>query len=134
MLRKCISIGIGGSLGAICRFSLDSLLTASTTTSLPYGTLLINLLGCFALGFSLSLGLELLGLTNNIKLGLTTGFIGSFTTFSALEVQILQIINHGSLLAAFSYLFLSVALGYVLSCLGIKLGQVVPARRKDLIG
>jgi len=129
MLQKCFSVGIGGLLGAVCRFLLEKSLSHPLGyNSFPYATLLINLLGCFALGFLLSCGLELTKLHPNVKLALTTGFIGSFTTFSTLEVELLQSIQQSNLQAGFIYLLASLGLGFLLCCLGVKCAQLILAR------
>lgn len=126
MLKSCLCVGIGGFLGAISRYFLAIVFPAPAIYMIfPYKTLLANLLGCFALGFLLSLSLEALKLRPNIKLGLTTGFIGSLTTFATLEVELLQNIQQGFLIPALAYIILSLVLGYGISYLGIKLGEEV---------
>lgn len=128
MLKNCFCVGVGGFLGAISRYLLTLALPSNTNPTLfPYETLLVNLSGCFALGFLLSLSLKILKLHPNIKLGLTTGFIGSLTTFSTLEIELLQSIQQGLLIPALVYISLSLGLSYGISYLGIKLGEGVTA-------
>ena len=77
-------IGTGGFFGAISRFLLSS------AVATPFDTLIVNVLGSFALGV-LMFDTELLGYVNpRTRMGLGIGFLGSFTTFSTFAVQSYQ--------------------------------------------
>lgn len=79
-----VYIGVGGFLGAIARFALGQLIGTINQTAFPWGTLTINLLGSFVLGFFLTVALEQLSISAELRLGIATGFLGAFTTFSPL--------------------------------------------------
>ena len=82
-----IAVGVGGFLGAVARYYMSQKLNKTAEDRLPLGTLAVNLLGSFLLGFILSIGLKEIYI-----LLIGTGFIGALTTFSTLhkELFILQ--------------------------------------------
>ncbi|GGA36977.1 fluoride efflux transporter CrcB [Psychrobacillus lasiicapitis] len=82
-----LAVGAGGFLGAITRYYISQKLNKAESDRLPIGTLTVNLLGSFLLGFILSVGLK-----DIYTLLIGTGFLGAFTTFSTLhkELFILQ--------------------------------------------
>ena len=111
-----IYVGIGGFLGAISRWSLGSMLKKTLgDPSLPYPTLLINLIGCFAIGLAYAIW------ENNkvAQLFIIIGFLGGFTTFSTFGLELLTLIRAGSLGMATLYVSLSSCLGIFLVWLGM---------------
>ena len=89
-----IYVGIGGFLGAISRWSLGSMLKKTLgDPSFPYPTLLINLIGCFAIGLAYAIW------ENNkvAQLFIIIGFLGGFTTFSTFGLELLTLIRADSL-------------------------------------
>lgn len=79
-MDKVIFLIVGGSLGTLSRYGLGIVIARSWGTSFPWGTLVINLAGCFLIGLAFGLGeRSLLGPTG--RLAFTTGFLGAFTTF-----------------------------------------------------
>lgn len=90
-MKKYIYIGILGAFGAIARYVFEKapIIISSVSGPLslhlqifPINTLIINVLGCFALSFIIDLSFEKKHLSNALRLGITTGFLGAFTTFS----------------------------------------------------
>lgn len=117
-----IYVGVGGATGATLRVTISELFTY--TGSFPLATLLINLFGSFALGFLLT---STTCLSNRrIKLALTTGLLGSFTTFSAFGWETLKLLQDGLMQTALFYVSLSLAGGLLCSMFGIFL-----ARRRE---
>ena len=86
-LYYVLVVGIGGFLGAISRYYTSQMLNKDEVDCLPRGTLAVNLIGSFLLGYILSIGLK-----DIYILLIGTGFIGAFTTFSTLhkELVVLQ--------------------------------------------
>ena len=81
-MQKLVWIMAGGALGATARYLLAGLLQRGNPEGFPWGTMAVNILGCFAFGLIWSLAENHLRLTREAQLMALTGFIGAFTTFS----------------------------------------------------
>lgn len=137
-----LGIFLGGGAGAFCRFSLDSLIKKHWSHPLPVGTLTINMLGSFALGWltafmagalSLTWGSEA---TRAASLVIGTGFLGGFTTFSTAMVEAVSRVKVATspgakrsgergVLGALFLLFGQAVLCFVVAGLGLALGGAV---------
>lgn len=82
-MTKFILIGLGGALGAMARYGLQNIIQLRTGLLFPLGTLIVNLIGCFFIGFVMELAEIRSELNPQIRLFLTVGLLGGFTTFSA---------------------------------------------------
>ncbi|NDI33525.1 fluoride efflux transporter CrcB [Chengkuizengella sediminis] len=115
-------IGLAGFIGANLRFMI-SVLTYSSDYFFPTGTLLCNYIGCFALGwFSQYIGTSQLSL--KMKTAISTGLIGSFTTFSAFSVETISLLQDGKMFIAFIYIMISFIGGSLFAWIGYKIGRV----------
>lgn len=121
-MRKYIYIGIGAFLGAALRFWAQAI-PIGESFHVYFGTLLINIAGCFLLALILTAAFEVWELDPSIRLGLTTGFLGAFTTFSALCKQTTELLFRGDYYLAAAYLTLCAMLG-----LGAVYAGVIAAR------
>src|SRR5690606_486125 len=104
---------IGGFFGAICRFSLGELI--HTNNGFPLTTILINLSGCFILGWFLTYVSLNKKIRPEFTLIIGTGFIGSFTTFSTFSVETLNLFHEGLVFMAVIYVLTSTGLGILLA-------------------
>jgi CrcB protein len=111
-------VALGGALGSVGRFWLNSLVTARAGDGFPWGTLIINVLGSFAIGIFATLP----GTQDTAKKFLMAGICGGFTTFSAFSLQTLELTQRGDWLRAGGNIFLSVALCLVAVWLGWIIG------------
>ena len=109
-LMNVIFIFLGSGLGGVCRWALSSWLNGQY----PYGTLLCNILGCFVLGLLTKLSPG----DAQMKLLLTTGFCGGFTTFSTFMNESLFMLRGGQLFVALAYMALSLVLGLACAWVG----------------
>ena len=89
-------VGLGGALGSMARYQLDGVVQARWGNSFPYGILMVNILGSFAMVLLMQLGLrgDLLGPT--AKLALTTGVLGGFTTYSTFNHDTWRFVHSGA--------------------------------------
>ena len=101
---------LGSGIGGVCRWALSGWLNGQH----PYGTLICNILGCFVLG----LLTKLTPGDAQMKLLLTTGFCGGFTTFSTFMNESFLMLKGGQLIVAFSYMVVSLVLGLVCVWIG----------------
>ncbi len=111
LFRDFLIVGFGSFFGGGCRFLVSKAAAAMVATSFPLGTFIVNLLGCFLIGFFSGLPFPNFGLPPQTKLLLTTGFCGGFTTFSTFMNENLSLLSGGNNLYFFLYLVGSFALG-----------------------
>ncbi len=118
-----VSLAMGGFFGSISRYSLGEWL--HTEQGFPIGTLLVNLLGCLILGWFFTMSTTRWEkISPQLKLGLGTGFIGSFTTFSTFSVETLHLLSQGKLGFALVYVLTSVGGGILLALAGVQIAAL----------
>jgi CrcB protein len=117
-----LAVGIGGIVGALLRFGMSAAFNPSDPSRFPWGTLLCNYAGCLLLGFLASLTEGVIA--PRVKLGLTTGVIGAFTTFSTFSVDVLHLLQAGKPALAATYALSSMWGGLALAWLGVKCAAV----------
>jgi CrcB protein len=110
---------IGGIAGTIARYLLGGVFIHKTGMDFPYGTLVINLLGCFLVGFFDVMIERKFTMPSTVRLMMITGFCGGFTTFSAYILESYALIKSGALIKAFLYLFGSISFGLILFRVGM---------------
>ncbi len=113
-------VAFGGATGAVARYLLSGWVQATTGGSFPWGTLLVNVSGCLALGFVVVWLQTLVSAAGPREL-ITIGFLGSFTTFSAFSFEALTLFRAGEWWRAGSYTLGSVAIGILAVALGVAL-------------
>ena len=104
-----LSVGIGGFIGAILRFSISTWIGKTTTTAFPWGTLSVNVLGSFLIGF-LFLYFQQSNLSPIQKALFITGLLGALTTFSTFSLETVLLMEKELYGRAFSNVFLNVGL------------------------
>ncbi len=119
---KFFYLALGGSIGAILRYLISIFSIKYMAWGFPMGTLTINLIGSFLIGFTfVFLGRDQMAL--NLKIFLFIGIFGSFTTFSTYIFESMEMFRNGMAKAAFFYIAVSNILGLFLVYLGFHLGQ-----------
>ncbi len=81
-MKQLMYIAIGGAFGAVCRFVVSEATQKRWAGGFPVGTLTVNVVGCFLIGFLLQLGSQSEWLSPSLRALLVTGFLGALTTFS----------------------------------------------------
>lgn len=89
-------ICLGGALGTGARYLLSGWTLRVLGPAFPYGTLIVNVLGSFLLGFLMVLGIETNWMPATLRLALTTGVMGGFTTYSTFSYETLQCFQEGA--------------------------------------
>lgn len=122
-MRKYIYIGCGGFTGAILRYLIEQIRLQNYHENIPLNTLFINVSGAFLLAFILTIAFEVWEMDSDIRLGITTGFLGAYTTFSTLCKETVMLLRGGEYLSAISYITASAMLGLGASYLGVVLAR-----------
>jgi len=118
-MKKYIFIGVGGALGALARCAINQISLPFSQTYHPLLTLLINISGSFLLGFLLRLFAKHWIVKPELRLGITTGFLGGYTTFSTMCKESVLFGLSGHTLFAVVYVAASVVFGLAAAWLGI---------------
>ena len=119
-----LALALGGALGAVSRFGIGQLLTTSGVAHLHVATFSVNVVGAFFMGF-LVVAFERLEAPEALRMGLTVGFLGAFTTFSAFSLELLSDIQEGYLVRAALYATLSVLICLISCMLGFSFARSI---------
>ena len=120
-----VLIALGGALGAVSRFLLGNAVSKAIGSALPYGTFVVNVIGCFAMGLLMTIIVDRELLPASWCLFLCVGLLGGFTTFSSFAYEGLMLLNEGRLLAVLNYVGGSVGLGLVAAAAGVLCARAV---------
>ncbi|MDR3715372.1 MAG: fluoride efflux transporter CrcB [Puia sp.] len=110
-MKHLLIIGLGGGIGSILRYLLQIGVGRFTPVSFPWGTFLVNVSGCFAIGLLYGLSERHSWMTTDWRLFLITGLCGGFTTFSSFSYENMMLLRQGSYVYFLLYAMLSVLLG-----------------------
>jgi len=122
-LANILLVAIGGALGSVARFLLSGMLQVQSNSVMPWGTFTVNVLGCFVMGLVTSLAATHGCISPAMKLLLTTGFCGGFTTFSTFSHEALVMMQGLSTFIALLYVSMSIIVGILAAALGLYLGK-----------
>lgn len=124
MKLKILILGLGGFLGSNFRYWISDWTYRHFQGNLPYGTLIVNVLGSFLLGIIMCYVTESKDLMPLIKLFLGTGMIGAFTTFSSLSFETLEMLKKSDYRLAFLNTAMNIALGIAAVWMGYELAKL----------
>lgn len=122
---KILNLVIGGTTGTIARYALGGIVHRYFGTEFPYGTMAVNIIGCFIIGFLVSVSESKFFIDPNSKMLLMIGFCGAFTTFSSLILDTNTLIDQGQTITALVNVLLSVIIGFLVFRVGILLGNAI---------
>lgn len=135
-MRKYVFVISGGFTGAILRDIVENIGFSCGFSAFPLNTLVINSIGAFLLAMILTLSFEFRAFDADLRLGLTTGLLGGFTTFSTLCKEAVTLLGAGHYVTALVYLLISTLLGLAAVYFGIvvtrKIGNFVSNRDNEL--
>lgn len=124
-MKKYIYIGVGGFLGAIIRFLIKTMPLQDYKELMPINTLFVNVTGSFILALITTVALEVLKMDENIRLGVGTGFLGAYTTFSTMCKEATELLTKGYFFSSLSYITNSIILGLAAAYLGVVIAREV---------
>lgn len=115
----------GAVLGAPLRYFLQTRIQSLAGEGFPAGTMVVNITGCLVIGLLFTLAEQRSWLNREARLLLVTGFLGSYTTFSAFGWETYQLLRDDALLKAAAYVLGSVLVGLLGVWLGVLIGRTV---------
>lgn len=92
-MRELLVIGLGGFFGAIARYSISGWVHRWVSPAFPWGTLTVNIAGCFTLGALMALVEGRLPVDSDVRLFLAIGVLGSLTTFSTFSYETVELVR-----------------------------------------
>ena len=119
-----LMVGLGGFMGAILRFLVTATVQRSVDTNWPVGTFVVNILGCFIIGYLSQIAETRQWLTLEMRLFMVTGFLGAFTTFSTFGNESVALLQRNESFAALAYVGLHLLVGFS----AVWLGQLLAGR------
>ena len=118
MIKSLLIVGTGSFIGGAMRYWLSTLMKSVCGQGFPWGTLMVNLLGCFLFGMLYAVFGKSNATDNTLYLLLTTGICGGFTTFSTFANESVQMLQQGNTWGFVGYVATSVVAGLALIALG----------------
>ena len=118
MIKSFLIVGIGSFIGGSLRYGISTLMKQVCHQGFPWGTLLVNLLGCLVIGVLFAVFSKYSSLSSPWCLLLTTGLCGGFTTFSTFANESLQMLQNGQWASFMAYVSISIMAGIGLTALG----------------
>lgn len=110
MMKNILLVASGGAVGSVLRYLVSKWIQESSATAFPLATMVVNIVGCLLIGIFYGLT-ERWGLSGELKLLLTVGFCGGFTTFSTFMNENLMLLRSQEALLSCLYVALSVGIG-----------------------
>jgi CrcB protein len=117
-------VALGGALGALARYGISGWVYDRIGENFPWGTLVVNLVGCLALGLVIR-WLQVSAVSPEVRPFLTIGVLGAFTTFSTFSYETLALLQEGQWLRAGLYMGGSVVLGLIAMVAGMALATAL---------
>lgn len=116
---KLFLIAVFGAIGTLARYGLQGAVQLRSDPGFPTGTLVVNVSGCLLLGFLGQLTLNRMVISPEVRVAMTIGFFGGYTTFSSFGWETVKMFEDGNWQAAGSYVLASVVIGLAFMFLGI---------------
>ncbi|CAN7337620.1 fluoride efflux transporter CrcB [Neorhizobium sp. LjRoot104] len=124
-MNNMLLVAIGGAAGSVCRYLVGLWALRLWGAAFPWGTLAVNIIGSFAIGFFAELIVRRFDASPEMRLLIITGFLGGFTTFSAFSLDVLSLLERGATMAGVTYIVASVAISLGAVFAGLALGRAM---------
>ena len=118
-MRIILFVASFGAVGCVARYMLSKGVQSIFNGPFPYGTLAVNVLGAFIIGVIMEYSLRSAAISHELRIGMVTGFLGGFTTFSAFSYETFRLLEDGLFFQAMLYVLASVIVCLVFTFAGI---------------
>lgn len=125
MMRQLMAVAAGGAAGAVMRWLMAAGIQRLAGGAFPWGTFAVNALGSFLLGFLFVWLIERSTASELVRLALTVGFLGAFTTFSTYSLESIRLLQEGAFSLAFGNVVGQVVVCLFLTWLGVQLARIL---------
>lgn len=122
-MMNILLVAIGGAFGSVCRYLTGIAVSRLLGMSFPWGTMVVNLVGSFAIGFLIELIARRFSASMELRLLLVVGVLGGFTTFSSFTLDALTLMERGTTGWAAFYVLATVILGLLAGYGGLAVGR-----------
>ena len=122
-MPMALAIALGGAVGALSRHYMAAAVSRAFGLGFPYGTLTVNVVGCFLMGLLVEALALRFSITPEARGFLAVGLLGGFTTFSAFSLEVALLYERGQLLLAVVYVLASVVLSVAALFGGLAVGR-----------
>jgi fluoride exporter len=123
-LREILLLAIAGGLGTVSRYGLSVAAQRITGFGFPFGTLFVNVLGSVIIGYTMQVGLNSDIIPRSLRVIVTVGFLGAFTTFSAFTYETARYLENGAWLSGAINITANVVQSILATILGMFLGRM----------
>ena len=124
-MQRTLLLSLGAILGANARYWIGIWAGANLGTGFPYGTLIVNVVGCFLIGLFNALGETRLTISPELRIFFTVGFLGSYTTFSSFGFETIALLRLGSPGLGLLNLLANLLAGFAAVVLGLYVGRLL---------
>jgi CrcB protein len=124
-ILQILLIALAGSVGALSRYGLSSLVSNVFGDKFALGTLTVNVIGCFLIGFVMHISLSTDIISVDIRNAVTIGFLGALTTFSTFSYETFKYIEDAQWIYAGANVALNVILGLIATIIGLAAARLI---------
>ena len=124
-MQNILAVFIGGGTGAVLRYLAGVLAVKVLNVNLPVSTFVVNIAGCFILGFLFALFVSKPEVNPALKLALTAGFCGGLTTFSTFSLALFEMLKNAQYMQVLVYLVSSLAVGLLAVWIGVNSAKLI---------
>ncbi len=124
-MEKILYVTAGGGLGALSRYGITLLSVKLFSDRFPFGTLAVNLVGCFLIGFVFALAAEKNIISPSFRLFFVTGFLGALTTFSTYGIESINFARSGMITTSLLNIAANNIGGFILILIGLWIGRTI---------
>ena len=124
-MLKILAVAVGGSIGATTRYLVSTWAAERFGASFPYGTLIVNVVGCFIIGAFMTITTERFIVNPYWRLLITVGFVGGLTTFSSFSYETFRLVDDADMTMALYNVGLNLVLGFLATWIGIGTARLI---------
>jgi CrcB protein len=124
-MMKILVVAAGGSIGAVSRYLVSTWAAERFGANFPYGTLIVNVIGCFIIGMFMTMTTERFIVNPYWRLLITVGFVGGLTTFSSFSYETFRLLEDADMIMALYNIILNLILGFLATWIGIGAARMI---------